>query len=263
MKIGIYQSSIVWEDKKKNIEMLKDLLASRVECSLDLLLLPEMSFTGFSMNTEITAEENGESLRNVSDIARQYKTRIGFGWVKKLEDRFFNCYSIVNGEGESLSEYYKIHPFFSEQNRVTKGTAITSFSIGSIPFSTFICYDLRFPEVFRIAARWAHIIVVAANWPKSRREHWITLLKARAVENQVYILGVNCVGNIGGTDYSGDSCVICPDGNVEMVKTDEEGLLVYDLNDNVEEIRKSFPVHKDSRWDMYSAMYKGLIDDGI
>ena len=94
-------------------------------------------------------------------------------------------------------------------------------------------------------------IIIPANWPAKRAEHWKALLKARAIENQVYIFAANCQGNIGGIYYSGDSCVINPDGQVLEMLSDQEGVIVYDLVDDVFLYRKAFPVLKDRRKDLY------------
>ena len=102
----------------------------------------------------------------------------------------------------------------------------------------------------------AHVIIVAADWPAGRSEHWKCLLRARAIENQCYILGVNTVGNQNGLYYSGDSCVVLPDGTVAEQLSDEEGLIFYDLVDDVEKFRRGFPMKQDRRVDLYAELYE-------
>jgi len=110
---------------------------------------------------------------------------------------------------------------------------------------------LRFPEVFSIASHKADAIIIPANWPAKRREHWITLLRARAIENQVYIFAVNCVGNIGDLNYSGDSCVIKPDGEIVEMASYEEKLIIYDFQNDVAKYRSNFPVKQDRKVSLY------------
>ena len=249
MKIALVQSHIFWEDRDRNISNFEDIVSGNPDA--ELFLLPEMSFTGFSMNTEATADRNLETVRRIRDIAVRCRTAIGFGWVRKAGEKCENVYTTLAKNGEIISEYVKIHPFsFSGEDKYfTGGDKLTVFRIGDIPFSAFICYDLRFPELFRQICENAHAVIVPANWPAKRSEHWKTLLKARAIENQVYVLAVNCIGEMNGLYYSGDSCVIDPLGNVLMSLADQEGVLKFDLTDDTERYRNAFPVLRDIRTD--------------
>ncbi|MEQ8155575.1 MAG: nitrilase-related carbon-nitrogen hydrolase, partial [Clostridiaceae bacterium] len=112
-------------------------------------------------------------------------------------------------------------------------------------------YDLRFPEVFQAVSKNVSIIIVPANWPEKRREHWRCLLKARAIENQVYILGINCVEENNGLYYSGDSCVIDSSGNTLKELSYKEGLIIQDIEDNTDKIRREFPVKADRKTKFY------------
>lgn len=172
-----------------------------------------------------------------------------------------NHYTVISPQGEVLSDYVKIHPFsYSGEDRYfAKGDATAHFTLEGIPFSHFICYDLRFPEIFQAVSGQAHVIIVAADWPGSRREHWKCLLRARAIENQCYILGVNTVGSQNGLTYTGDSCVIRPDGTVAAELSDEEGLIYYDLIDDVPDYRQAFPVKQDRRVELYGR----LVQDSV
>ncbi len=114
-----------------------------------------------------------------------------------------------------------------------------------IKTATLICYDLRFPEVFRLICDQVDAVIIPANWPKKRAEHWKALLKARAIENQIYVLAINCVGNIGGLEYSGDSCIINPNGDVVESISCVEGIIKYEFKNDVALYRDSFPVLND------------------
>ena len=256
MRIALYQMSIAWEDKAANMAKVEERLKEAAAQQTDILLLPEMSFTGFSMNTDVTGETGEETVENVKSLAVKYGVAMGFGWVKDCGEKAENHYTIVDKSGVCLSDYVKLHPFSfaGEDRKFRGGERLTAFELDGIPCSNFICYDLRFPEIFQIASKSAHVIIVPANWPAKRSSHWKTLLQARAIENQVYILAVNCVGQMDGLYYSGDSCIVDPDSRVLRMISDEEGLIIYDLVDDVEQYRERFPVKKDRREELYSIM---------
>lgn len=258
MKIALYQMQIIWEDKQTNYLQLEKTLKDINDRKIDLFLLPEMSFTGFSMKTEATRESQLETIKKMAEFAEKYHTAIGFGWVKDGGEKAENHYTVVNKCGEIISDYIKIHPFSysGEDKKFRGGEKIERFKVEGISFSTFICYDLRFPEIFQIASKQAHVILVPANWPQKREEHWRCLLQARAIENQVYIIGINCVGEIGGVDYSGGSCVIDPNGEILQELTGQEGVLEYELKDDAEQFREAFPVKRDRKERMYCDFMK-------
>lgn len=253
MRISVVQTAIIWENKETNIKRAEKIINEQKKIGVELILFPEMSFTGFSMNIELTAEDGRDTVKRLSDIAGRKEVAVGFGWVRRTGDKCENVYTILDKEGSLISEYVKIHPFSysGEDKKFRGGDKISTYNIYSVPFSTFICYDLRFPEIFRAVAEDVSAIIIPANWPAKRAEHWKALLKARAIENQVYIFGVNCQGDMGGEYYSGDSCVINPDGQVVEMISDREGIIVYDLVNDVFLFRKAFPVMKDRRKDMY------------
>ncbi len=260
MRVALYQMHIAWEDKQANIKKVEEQLKTVAEKQVDVLLLPEMSFTGFSMNTDVTREEKEETIEQMKQLARQYKVAIGFGWVKDCGQKSENHYTIVDKSGESLSDYAKIHPFSyaGEDEKFQGGNKLTGFTLEGVPCSNVICYDLRFPDIFQIVSKTAHVIIVPANWPAKRSSHWKTLLQARAIENQVYVLAINCVGQIDSLYYSGDSCVINPDGQVLEMLTDEEGMLIYDLVDDVLQYRSGFPVKNDRQEELYHTLWKRI-----
>lgn len=253
MKIALYQMHILWEDKEANYTQMESKLKEACINKTDLFLLPEMSFTGFSMNTDKTKESDLKTVNRISYYAKKYHMAIGFGWVKDCGEKSENHYTIVNKEGNIISDYAKIHPFsFSGEDKKFQGDKkIDVFELDGIKFSSFICYDLRFPEIFQIASKEAHVIIIPANWPEKRREHWKCLLRARAIENQVYIIAVNCVGEIGGVTYSGDSGVIDPNGEIMIEMSGREDLLKYQLSDDVDIFRSCFQMKHDRKEGLY------------
>lgn len=253
MKLALYQMNIIWEDKEANYARVRQKLEIARDRGIDLFLLPEMSFTGFSMNTNITKENDSRTIKKMAGYSRQYQMSIGFGWVKDCGEKAENHYTIVSKEGEILSDYAKIHPFSysGENEKFQGGKEIVTFRLNDIEFSNFICYDLRFPEIFQIASKKAKVFLIPANWPKTRNEQWKCLLRARAIENQVYVAAINCVGDINGLCYSGDSCLIDPNGNILAALSEQEGVLEYEIMDDVQEIRNRFPVKQDRREALY------------
>lgn len=261
MKIALAQTNILWEEKEKNIEKAIRWLDVAKEHGVDLVCFPEMSFTGFSMNTKVTSEKDKETVREMERLGKSYGMAIGFGWVQAGKPLCENHYSIVNANGREVLDYAKIHPFsYSEENQhFVGGNSLSLCKLGDMSVGTAICYDLRFPEIFQTLSKKAELIVVPANWPKKRRAHWTALLTARAIENQCYLAGVNCCGKMDGTDYSGDSALYAPDGSLmEPVKSLTMGsesvgekLLIYEIENNVQAVRKEFPVKEDRREELY------------
>lgn len=258
MKIAICQSNIIFEDKEENISNALKLI--KASSGADLILFPEMSFTGFSMNISLTGETDDYTVNIIKIAAKEHNIAIGFGYVQLVGGKGENRYVIIGSNGEILSSYTKIHSFAigGERDDFLSGNSLPAqVEIGLHKISTFICYDLRFPEIFRAVADSSTLITVAANWPKSRREHWIALLKARAIENQVYIAGINCCGTRSDIEYSGDSMIIDPWGNViAQANSENEEILVCEIPTNVDEIRNSFPVGASRKPDLYKDIYR-------
>ncbi len=258
MKIALFQMNIVWEDKQKNYSEGERAICHASHQGVELILFPEMSFTGFSMNIAETQEKDGQTVRFICQMAQTYQIAIGFGWVKYCGEKAENHYTIVDEKGIVLSDYVKIHPFSyaGETKYFNSGKDIYCFSWKNHTWCSFICYDLRFPEIFQYASECADVIIVPANWPKKREDHWRTLLKARAIENQSYILGINCVGRIGEVDYSGCTSAYSPDGNLIEEMYGKSGFIYVDLEDKASDERDKFPVKADRKWKFYKELYK-------
>jgi omega-amidase len=266
MRLALAQIDITWEDKEKNKEKILHFLNVASENKVELILFPEMTLTGFSMNITETAEtvESSSSICNTVNwflsSAKAYNLHIGFGHVEldPITKKGLNKFTVVSPKNKILSSYSKIHPFSFglEANFFTGGNLLSTFKLNNFNISTLICYDLRFPEVFQAASRESSLITVSANWPKSRRDHWITLLKARAIENQCYIAGINRVGIGDNIEYSGDSMLIDPYGNILCFNEGNETLLIEDIHaDKVIDLRKNFNLKADRREHLYKTFY--------
>lgn len=265
MKIALAQTRIIWEDKDKNLNKAEKIIQEQAILGTQLVLFPEMSFTGFSMNTGITKEGGCYTEQKMKQFSAENNISIGYGWVKDCGDKCENHYSVVNQEGTVVSDYIKIHPFSysGEDKRFYGGEKTCIFELNGIKFSTFLCYDLRFPEVFQAVSDYVTAVIVPANWPAERSRHWKTLLQARAIENQVYVAGINCTGRMDGTDYSGGSCMIDPDGNTVQEAGGNEGAVTYDLKADVQDYRKRFPARHDRNWKLYRNLYEQIYSQAV
>lgn len=267
MKIALSQMDTIWEDREANYEKAELFAQKAFEAGAELLLFPEMSFTGFSMHTQKTAEvypcESVERMQALS--GRCPGMAIGFGYASWDEQRkkALNCLEVVRN-GESLLHYEKLHPFtYGEEGKhFAAGSRLAACEICGIPTGAFICYDLRFPEIFQISSKQNELIFVLANWPRERVAHWKMLLQARAVENQCYIAGVNRIGEGGGLIYEPGSLLFDPLGNpVEGSFYDlsggPEGFWLVEADpQEVKRVRKSFPVKADRREALYRQWYQ-------
>ncbi|MDO4261740.1 MAG: nitrilase-related carbon-nitrogen hydrolase [Eubacteriales bacterium] len=263
MNIALGQLSIVWEDKEANFEKAEICLKALESQGTELFLLPEMSMTGFSMRTERTKESGRETVERMSRLARRYGIAVGTGWVKDAGETCENHYTIVTPDGELL-DYAKLHPFSysGEDRRFRGGGRLPACRYGNFSIGVQICYDLRFPEPFQRLSRSADLIVVPANWPAARREDWMCLLRARAIETQSYVAGINCVGVMDGQEYAGDSGLFAAGGKpcegevlYPFGENKGEQLLLFSVKNDVHTIREGFPVKKDRRERLYAGWY--------
>jgi len=251
MRVGLIQYDPEWENKKMNSDKISWLLSHNYE-KQELLVFPEMTLTGFTMKAAEYAEElNGESFSFFSELAKKYTAHILAGIIEKSEKKYYNSLVHINPEGKLLKTYRKIHPFsFSaEDKNYAKGEETVLTKINDLNTGLSICYDLRFPELYRqYAKKKADMIVVIANWPDTRIEHWRTLLRARAIENQCYVLGVNRVGNDPELKYIGYSTVVDPMGNEIISVSPEEKIVTAEVfKDKADEIKAGLPFLNDIR----------------
>lgn len=248
MQIGLVQYSPVWEDKEKNKKKILNLI-SEVE-KYDLLIFPEMTLTGFTMNPADFAEGlQADSFRFFSELAKDKNCNIFAGIIEKKKDRFFNTLIHIKPDGNLVKLYRKIHPFsFSgEDKNYSAGIRPAMSKIKKWKIGLSICYDLRFPELYRkYAKKRTHLLVNIANWPVNRIEHWKALLRARAIENQCYMIGVNRVGDDPKLHYNGLSSVFDPTGKEIVSVENEEKLITVEIDKNfVNEVREKLPFLED------------------
>lgn len=261
MKIGLGQIDIIWENKEENMVQCALMMEKAKEQDVDFILFPEMTLTGFSMNPGLYGEafETSPTIAFFQKEAIKNNMAVGFGIILKDEEKSENHCIIISETGELLANYSKIHPFSygAETKHYSGGDELAFCQVKGISVSPLICYDLRFPEIFQACSAKSNLITVIANWPTPRRGHWISLLQARAIENQCFIMGVNRCGDGGGLNYTGDSMVINPYGDIVAHAKEGSGLTIATLDDTlVNQYRKEFPLKADRKPDLYTKFYR-------
>jgi len=251
MKIGLAQINIEWENPEANIQKIDKLTANLTE-KIDLLIFPELSLTGFTMNSKHFSEEiDGLCTVYFMNLAKQLNTNIICGVIEREGNNSFNSIIHFNEKGLLMARYRKIHPFSyaGEDKNYTASNELVITEINHIKTGLSICYDLRFPELYRLySKKSAHITINIANWPTPRIEHWRTLLKARAIENQCFMIGVNRTGSDPKNIYNGFSGVYNPLGKELLSIEEMEGIFVQEINvEEVNETRNSLPFLKDMK----------------
>jgi len=254
MKVYCCQTDIAWENKAENFKRVRALLEQDRPETGSLIVLPEMFSTGFSMNVAGIAEQVVPGAEQfLKDIAADFEAFVIGGIASRgLDRRGLNEALVISPEGQELARYVKIHPFAlgGELDNYSRGKTIESFDWHGIKVVPFICYDLRFPEIFRTAVRdGAEMFVVIANWPNKREQHWVTLLQARAIENLAYVVGVNRAGTDPQLIYPGRSMVIDPHGATLVDAGAPEKIVSAEINPaTVRSWRRDFPALKDIHW---------------
>lgn len=248
MRIALVELEIAWEDRANNIIIASKYCEKAAQEGAALICFPEMSFTGFSMNTGVTKQAAYDNY----ELSKAHGIAVASGWVKDCGELCENHYTIVDND-IILLDYAKIHPFsYSGEDKFFKGgSELKVCEMGGFKVGVNICYDLRFADTFSQLGDMSELILVPANWPERRANHWKTLLAARAIENQCYVAGINCSGNIGGLDYSGDSALYSPNGDIikpaEVYDLGRGKMYIYDIKNDVDDYRKKFPVRQDRR----------------
>jgi len=253
LTITLIQPNLFWEDKKANLEMLQKKIESIRE-KTEVIILPEMFSTGFSMKPEIFAETmNGNTLQWMKKISAERKIIVTGSLIIEDEGNYFNRLIWVLPNGET-GYYDKRHlfAFGDEHSHYKAGNKKLIASVKGWKINLQICYDLRFPVWTRQSPGKSEtqydLLINVANWPEKRSTAWKVLLQARAIENQCYVVGVNRVGEDGHKIYyRGDSSIIDPLGEIIYQKNKEEDIFTYTLQkEKVEEVRKHFPFWKDA-----------------
>lgn len=252
VSISLIQTALFWEDKIRNLAMLEEKIMGISE-KTNLVILPEMFSTGFSMKPELLAETmEGETIAWMRRVAGSKKIILTGSLIIEEAGNYYNrlIWMLPNG---TVGFYDKRHlfAFAGEDKFYTAGKKRLITSVNGWKINLQICYDLRFPVWARQQSEEQpeyDLIIYVANWPERRNHAWKTLLTARAIENQCYVIGVNRVGADGNNiSHSGDSMLIDPLGNILFSKAHEELIQSFELKkDSLTEVRNQFPFWKDA-----------------
>ncbi len=254
MKVALLQLDIAWEDVPANHARAARLLDQAAALGARLAILPEMFATGFSMDgRRIAQPEGGPTETFLCERAAALGLHLLAGVAQAAEPLPVNRALLVSPGGD-VKRYAKIHPFSfaGEEKVMASGGNVVTWDVEGLRVTPLVCYDLRFPEPFRVAAEETDLYAVIANWPERRRHHWSLLLRARAVENLAYVAGVNRVGEGDGLRYFGDSALVGPWGETIVSAAEQEAVLAADVSaESVAEARRKFPVLGDRRPSSY------------
>jgi len=252
MRIAGVQLDIAWEDPQANYRRIRPWLGAAKAAGAGLVVLPEMFPCGFSMAAERVAEPvGGPSTQFLLTEAAAHGLFLAGSLPERPADgsRPHNTLILAGPDG-SLVRYHKIHPFTvaGESEHYGAGDTHVTTTVAGLRLTLFVCYDLRFADEFWATADETDAYLVVANWPDRRRHHWTTLLHARAIENQAYVVGINRVGDGDGLVYAGDSRIVDPWGEALATAAGKETLLLADVDPAVvRQARETFPVRRDRR----------------
>lgn len=233
-------------------------LAAEAAARADVVVLPELWTTGYALRqvAELAEDEAGPTLAGVRDLAARHCVTVVAGSLPlRHGDGIYNEAVVIGPGGETVADYAKLHLFSmtGEERFFAAGDRRCVFDLGGIRAGLVICYDLRFPELFRsLTLDGAQIIFVPSEWPTARADAWQTLVRARAMENQVFFCAVNCVGEHRGSPFFGHSLIIGPGGEMIAEGGTEEAIVYGEIDpDAVSRAREAMKVWQDRRPEVY------------
>ena len=256
MLIATVSLNQIWEDKKANLLLCKEYIKKASKENVDTIIFPEMTLTGFSTNISLTSEDDKKSdtVIQFKKLAKEFNIAIVFGIVIQENSRALNRSVFIGKDGDVLGKYNKIHPFsFSGEDKYFKaGGELNIVKYDGFNIGLTICYDLRFPELYSALAKQCDIIINIANWPEKRVDHWNTLLKARAIENQLFIVGVNRTGKDGnGLSYQESSNIFNVNGEILEYSTFND-MKIYNIDKKfTQEFKDKFNTINDRKIEFY------------
>lgn len=257
LTISLYQMNIQLGKPQANMELARHAAAEAARQKSKLLLLPELWTSGYDLNRagDLALEDNA-LIPQLAGLAEQYNLSIGGSMLLARGGRTYNTFTFFTPGAPEPVMYEKIHLFrlMDEEKWLAPGEQTRQVSIAGSPAGLAICYDLRFPELFRkYAVGGAEILLLCAEWPSPRISHWQTLLRARAIENQCFVVAVNAVGVTGGETFGGRSAIISPWGEaLTEGPGDGPALLTTNIDlDQVRQVREKIPVFRDRRPELY------------
>lgn len=260
MRIALVSLNQAWENKELNIKTCRSHIQRAKTQGVELVIFPEMTLTSFSMNTSTTAEDrySSRTVELFKELANEFQVAIIFGVVFRDSDKATNNALMVDRAGSIKGIYRKIHPFsFAGEDKVFNGgNEICVVKLEPMTVGLTICYDLRFPEIYSALGKQCDLIINIANWPARRVDHWYALLRARAIENQIFIVGVNRIGtDAKGLEYVKSSQVISPDGELLSPIISENEHDVFDIDpEYIAKFKQSFSTTQDRKPHLYKSI---------
>lgn len=261
MKVALVSLNQKWEDKEYNLQRCAELTSHAVQLGTDMVIFPEMTLTAFTMNTLLSGEDPDAShtIDAFSQLALKNNVILIAGVVLQANVKSANTLVAFSSDGKEQSRYVKIHPFSfaGEDKHFRAGSALSTMQALDFKVGFSICYDLRFPELYSALAKDCNVLVNIANWPKRRIQHWRTLLQARAIENQTYMIGVNRTGFDGnGLEYEHSSMIFNANGDLLKPLISDGEIEVFELSlESLQAFKNGFSTKQDRR----SMLYKVII----
>lgn len=259
MKVALLQMDVAFRQLDKNRQKVREMVAKACREPIDVVVLPELWNTGFfpADVKDLACHEGEPDLEILQELAKKFRVNIIGGSIANIENgQLVNTAYAIGREGQVLSKYNKVHLFSpsGEDNVFTKGNELSVFEIDGVKAGLIICYDVRFLELIRtLALKDIKVLFIPAQWPHPRLEHWKTLVRARAIENQMFVAAVNGVGvSDNKAKFCGHSALVDPWGEYIVVAGEEEGIYVGEMDLAViEDIRNRINVFRDRRPEIY------------
>ncbi|MFD2115907.1 carbon-nitrogen family hydrolase [Paenibacillus yanchengensis] len=260
LQVALLQMDVFIGDVERNYEQAAHLIsqAKQEQPTIKVIILPELWNTGFQLDQiKQLADQDGHRTKQfLAQLSKQHDVYIVGGSVAELkEDQVLNTTYVYDPTGAQIANYSKVHLFrlMNEEKHLTPGNDTSLFSVEETTAGSIICYDTRFPELSRkLAISGAKMMFVPAQWPHPRLHHWRTLLMARAIENQMYVIACNRSGVSDNTHFFGHSLVIDPWGEVIAEASEEETILYAEIDLHlVDDVRAKIPVFQDRRPEIY------------
>jgi omega-amidase len=244
VSLGEYDTG--WQDPTRSLFLARELAQQAKAAGAHLLVLPEMCASGFTMDAEHFAEPvDGPSIRALSKIAADHKLWIIAGLSMRRSEKYLNCAVAFAPDGSVAATYDKqrLFGYAKETEIYSAGDKPCIIEINGVSLALFVCFDLRFPELFREVGPRVDAFIVIANWPSTRHKHWEILTHARAIENQCFVVAVNRTGEADGLVYNGGSMVLDPWGERRDLPVPGSTLRIGEISKSaVAEVRKAFPL---------------------
>jgi predicted amidohydrolase len=258
--VSLAQMRIALADPKRNITTMSTLAAEAARRGSHVVVFPELWSTGYALDRsrEFADTLNSGVFNQLSTVATQNKISIVGSVMEKRGQTVANSATFFAPNGRMMGVYRKIHLFrlMKEDIYLQPGESTLLMELPWGKTAMAICYDLRFPELFRrYALDGAQIVLLPSEWPIERTEHWRTLLQARAIENQYYVVATNTCGQVGDTTFAGHSMVVDPWGKILVEGGEEQGLFTVEIDlERIEQVRKRIPVFEDRRPELYDSL---------